>query len=136
MRRWILVGKLHRATVTNADLHYVGSITLDPELMAAVGILPWERVQVVDIDNGARLETYVIPGRPGAREVQLNGAAARLVQPGDKVIVMAYAWLDEEELRIHRPRVAILGEGNEILEVRELEPPLASPSEAYAESPK
>ncbi|EWT06153.1 aspartate alpha-decarboxylase [Intrasporangium chromatireducens Q5-1] len=83
-------GKIHRARVTAADLHYVGSITIDEDLLDAAGIESYERVQVVDIDNGARLETYTIPGARGSGEVQLNGAAARLVQPGDLVIVMAY----------------------------------------------
>ncbi|WP_330474600.1 aspartate 1-decarboxylase [Terrabacter sp. C0L_2] len=83
-------GKIHRARVTSADLHYVGSITVDEDLLDAARIESYERVQVVDIDNGARLETYTIPGRRGSGEVQLNGAAARLVQPGDLVIIMAY----------------------------------------------
>jgi aspartate 1-decarboxylase len=83
-------GKIHRARVTAADLHYVGSITIDEDLLDAAGIDVYERVQVVDIDNGARLETYTIPGARGSGEVQLNGAAARLVHPGDLVIVMAY----------------------------------------------
>jgi aspartate 1-decarboxylase len=83
-------GKIHRARVTAADLHYVGSITVDEALLEAAGIEPFERVQVVDIDNGARLETYTIAGKRGSGEVQLNGAAARLVHPGDLVIVMAY----------------------------------------------
>lgn len=83
-------GKIHRARVTAADLHYVGSITIDEDLLDAAGIESYERVQVVDIDNGARLETYTIPGARGSGEIQLNGAAARLVQPGDKIIVMAY----------------------------------------------
>ncbi|MCS6843190.1 MAG: aspartate 1-decarboxylase [Caldilineales bacterium] len=122
MLRNVLIAKIHRATVTAADLHYVGSITLDPELMELAGILPWERVQVVDIDNGNRLETYVIPGRRGAREVQLNGAAARLVAPGDKVIVMAYAWADMADLANHRPVVLLMGEGNQVRKVYRPDP--------------
>lgn len=123
MLRNVLVAKLHRLTVTSADVHYVGSISLDPELIELAGILPWERVQVVDVDNGNRLETYVIPGPRGAREVQLNGAAARLVAPGDKVIVMAYAWLDEQELARHRPVIVLMGEGNRVEKVYRPDPP-------------
>ena len=96
MRRRMMKSKIHRATVTSADLNYVGSISVDPALMSAADILEGEQVHVVDIDNGARLETYVIPGGPG--EICLNGAAARLVQPGDKVILMTYADFDEAEL--------------------------------------
>lgn len=93
--RTFLRAKIHRARVTSADLHYVGSITIDADLLAAAGIAEYEFVQVVDIDNGARLETYVIAGAPGSGVVQLNGAAARLVQVGDLVIVMAYEHTDE-----------------------------------------
>ena len=91
MFRTFLFAKIHRATVTAANVHYVGSITIDSELLAASGIRPYERVQVVDVDNGERLETYVIAGPPGSGAIELNGAAARLVQVGDKVIIMAYA---------------------------------------------
>ena len=122
MLRQVLLAKIHRATVTGADLNYVGSITLDPEVIEAAGILPWERVQVVDIDNGARLETYVIPGERGKREVQLNGAAARLVQRGDKVIIMAYGWLDGQELAGHRPTVVLIDEENNIHRVYRPDP--------------
>ncbi len=125
MLRQVLLAKIHRAVVTNTDLHYVGSITLDPRLMKAVGILPWERVQVVDVDNGARLETYVMEGVPGEGQVQLNGAAAHLVNKGDRVIIMAYALLTEEELAGHRPQVAFVDEYNQVKEVRELEPGLS-----------
>ena len=103
MRRRMLKSKIHRATVTGADLNYVGSITLDSGLMELADIREWEQVAVLDIDNGARFETYVIPGGPG--EVCLNGAAARLVQPGDKVIVITYADYEEAELDGYRPRV-------------------------------
>lgn len=89
MLRNFLTAKIHRAVVTATDLHYVGSITIDTVLLEAVGIQPWERVQVVDIDNGARLETYTIPGEAGRGEIQLNGAAAHLVKKGDRVIIMA-----------------------------------------------
>lgn len=122
MMRQVLLAKIHRATVTGADLNYVGSITLDPELIELAGILPWERVQVVDIDNGNRLETYVIPGVRGQREVQLNGAAARLVSPGDKVIVMAYGWLDDQELINHRPTVILMDAQNQVKEIYQPDP--------------
>jgi aspartate 1-decarboxylase len=97
MMRQFLLSKIHRAVVTAADLHYVGSITLDPVLMRAAELLPWEKVQIVDIENGARFETYVIPGQKDSGDVQLNGAAARLVQLGDHIIIMSYAWLSEEK---------------------------------------
>lgn len=104
--------KLHRATVTEANLHYVGSITLDPDLMEAGDLLPHEKVQVVNIDNGARLETYVIEGRRGSGEVCLNGAAARLVHPGDKVIVISYGTFTDAEARAHEPTVVFCDERN------------------------
>jgi aspartate 1-decarboxylase len=126
MMRNLLLSKIHRATVTGSDLNYVGSITIDQTLMAAAGILPWERVQVVDLNNGARLETYVIPGEAGKGDIQLNGAAARLVSKGDIVIIMAYGWLTEEELAVHKPKVVIVDENNTIQEVRIL-PPNPSP---------
>ncbi|MCB0228155.1 MAG: aspartate 1-decarboxylase [Anaerolineae bacterium] len=114
MLRNVLLGKIHRAVVTAADLNYVGSITVDPVLIEAAGMVLWERVQVVDVENGNRLETYIIPGTPGKGEIQLNGAAARLVSPGDHVIIMSYGLLSEEELATHRPRVVLVGEGNSI----------------------
>ena len=114
MLRQMLLGKIHRAVVTGADVNYVGSITVDPVLLEAAGILPYERVQVVDVENGARLETYTIPGTPGQGEIQLNGAAARLVAVGDHVIIMAYAMMNDEEAAAHRPRVVLVGEGNTI----------------------
>lgn len=103
MRRRMLKSKIHRATVTGADLHYVGSISLDPELMARADILENEQVCVLDIDNGARFETYAIAGAPG--EVCLNGAAARLVACGDRVIVLTYADYDDAELVGYAPRI-------------------------------
>ena len=105
MQRTLMKSKLHRATVTAADLHYMGSLTLDPELMEQADLLPHERVQVVDVTNGARLETYVIAGARGAGEVCVNGAAAHLVHPGDTVIVISYATYDEAEAAGHAPRV-------------------------------
>jgi len=110
--RTLMKSKLHRAVVTDANIDYMGSITLDPDLMAAADLLPHERVQVVDVDNGNRLETYVIAGTPGAREVCLNGAAARLVARGDRVIVISYATYTEEEARAHVPLVVLCGEDN------------------------
>lgn len=103
MRRRMMKSKVHRATVTGADLHYVGSISLDPVLMDAADIREWEQVSVLDIENGARFETYAIAGEPG--QVQLNGAAARLVQPGDRVIVITYADYEDAELDAFEPRV-------------------------------
>lgn len=103
MRRRMMKSKIHRATVTGADLHYVGSITLDPELMELADIREHEQVHVLDIDNGARFETYAIPGGPG--DCVLNGAAARLVHPGDRVIVITYADYEEAELEGFTPRV-------------------------------
>ncbi len=103
MHRRMMKSKIHRATVTDANLHYVGSITLDTDLMDKADLREWEQVHVVDIDNGARLETYVIPGGPG--DVCLNGAAARLVHPGDRIIVISYADYEEAELEGYQPRV-------------------------------
>ena len=103
MRRRMMKSKIHRATVTSADLNYVGSISIDPALMERADILEWEQVAVLDIDNGARFETYAIAGGPG--QVQLNGAAARLVHPGDRVIVITYGDYEEAELDGFEPRV-------------------------------
>lgn len=114
----LLKAKIHRATVTAADLHYEGSITVDRALMEAAGLLEHERVQVVDIDNGARLETYVIPGEPESGTICLNGAAARLVQPGDKVIIMAYTWVSAEEAQGFRPRVVLVDQANKVREIK------------------
>jgi aspartate 1-decarboxylase len=117
MQRQMLKSKIHRATVTDCDLHYAGSITLDPELMREADLLPSELVHVLDIDNGNRFETYVIEGRPGSREVQVNGAAARLVQRGDRVIIISYGTYSEDELARHEPRVVHVDAGNEIVRV-------------------
>jgi aspartate 1-decarboxylase len=105
MQRVMLKSKIHRATVTDCDLHYVGSITIDPELMGAADILELEQVQVLDIDNGARFVTYAITGEEGSGVIQINGAAARLVQRGDTIIVLSYAHYDQTELERHGPRV-------------------------------
>ena len=115
MRRTMLKSKIHRATVTGSDLNYVGSITVDGDLLDAADIREHELVHVLDIDNGARFETYTIAGRGGSGELQVNGAAARLVHTGDKVIVVSYASYEEAELDFHRPRVVHVGEANEIL---------------------
>jgi aspartate 1-decarboxylase len=114
MFRTMMKAKIHRATVTEANLNYVGSVTIDEEILERVDILPNEKVQIVNNNNGARLETYVIPGPRGSRTICLNGAAARLVQPGDKVIIISYALMSEEEIARHQPKIAIMGENNEI----------------------
>ncbi|MFC0549043.1 aspartate 1-decarboxylase [Kutzneria chonburiensis] len=105
MHRTLMNGKIHRATVTQADLHYVGSLTIDADLMAAADIVEGERVQIVDITNGARLETYAITGEPGSGVIGVNGAAAHLVHPGDLVIIITYAQVDDAERAHHKPRV-------------------------------
>src|SRR5213595_2252566 len=105
MQRVMLKSKIHRATVTDCDLHYVGSITIDPDLLEAADILEHEQVHVVDVDNGARFETYTIPGERGSGEICINGAAARLVHTGDTIIVISYAEYSEEELDSYVPRV-------------------------------
>jgi aspartate 1-decarboxylase len=113
----MLYAKIHRATVTQADLHYVGSLTVDRDLLDAAGLLPGERVDVVDIDNGNRLTTYVIEGERGSGTLCINGAAARLVAPGDKVIVIAYAAMDDAEARTFEPHVVFVDEHNRVVEV-------------------
>lgn len=117
----LLKGKIHCATVTEANLAYMGSITIDETLMQAAGILPNERVQVVDNNNGARLETYVIPGPKDSGVICLNGAAARLAQPGDIVIIMAYAFFTEDEAKAHQPTVVMVDAQNKIRDIRHLE---------------
>ena len=117
MQRHMLKSKIHRATVTGCDLHYVGSVTLDADLMRSADLLPGELVHVLDVDNGNRFETYVIEGEPGSGEVCVNGAAARLVHLGDRVIVVAYGVFDESELESHEPRVVHVDERNAIVQV-------------------
>lgn len=117
----MLKGKIHCATVTEANLQYMGSITIDEALMEEAGILPNERVQVVDNNNGARLETYTIPGQRGSGVICLNGAAARCVQPGDIVIIMAYSLFTEDEARSWKPKVVMVDDKNRIKEVRYVE---------------
>jgi aspartate 1-decarboxylase len=116
MRRTMCKSKIHRATVTDADLAYEGSITLDSTLMAAADLLEYEHVHVVNINNGARFETYVITGPADSGAVVLNGAAARLVQPGDKVIIMSYAGFDEAELEAFQPRGVLVDDQNRIVQ--------------------
>ena len=113
----MLKSKVHRATVTGSDLHYVGSITIDAELLEAADIREHEQVHVLDIDNGSRFETYTIAGEPGSGQVQVNGAAARLVHSGDKVIVISYAGYAEEELDQYEPVVVHVDAGNRIIDV-------------------
>ncbi|AQT78229.1 aspartate 1-decarboxylase [Mycolicibacterium litorale] len=117
MQRTMLGGKIHRATVTQADLHYVGSITIDAELMAAAGIVEGEQVHVVDITTGARLVTYAITGSPGSGVIGINGAAAHLVSPGNLVIIMSFLGLDEAEVAAHRSRVVHVDTANHIVAV-------------------
>ena len=118
MRRTMLKSKVHRATVTGSDLNYVGSITVDADLLEAADIREHEQVHVVDVDNGARFETYTIAGTPGTGEIKINGAAARLVHTGDTVIVISYASYDERELDRYEPKVVHVKAGtNEIITV-------------------
>ncbi|MFF2449977.1 aspartate 1-decarboxylase [Neobacillus sp. NPDC058068] len=124
MFRTMMNGKIHRATVTEANLNYVGSITIDEDILDAVGMIANEKVQIVNNNNGARLETYIIPGERGSGVICLNGAAARLVQKGDIVIIISYAIVPEEKLAAHNPRVAIMDENNRIKELINKEPAL------------
>ena len=125
----MLKSKIHRATVTGCDLHYVGSITIDRDLLDAADIREFEQVAVVDVDNGARFETYTIAGEPARREITVNGAAARLVHSGDTIIVISYAGYSAEELARYEPRVVHVGANNEILQVdHEVAALLASPA--------
>lgn len=129
MRRTLFKGKIHRATVTEANLNYMGSITVDAELLRAADILPYEMVQVVNVTTGARFETYAIAGPPGSGVVCLNGGAARLAHPGDVVILITYALVEDHELPHFRPRVVFVDAQNRITEVRECDPvsPWAAP---------
>lgn len=122
MHRRMLKGKIHRATVTGADVEYEGSVTLDATLMAAADILPYEAVSIWDVTNGARFDTYAIPGRPDSGVVCINGAAARLVSVGDLVIIASFAEMDDAEARIHRPLNVFVDERNRIMETREERP--------------
>ena len=117
----MLKGKIHRAVVKQAELNYVGSITIDPKLMEAAGILEYEQVQIVDVENGNRFETYTIDGEPGSGMICLNGAAARQVQVGDHVIIMAYCQMDTNEAKEHKPKVVFVDEENHISRVSNYE---------------
>ena len=123
MFRTMLGGKIHRATVTEADLNYVGSITIDQDLLDAAGICVNEKVQIVNNNNGARLETYTIPGERGSGVICLNGAAARLVQKGDIVIIMTYVLMSNEEAKNHAPKVVLVNEQDKIRGIIHYEPP-------------
>ena len=116
MRRRMMKSKIHRATVTDANLHYVGSITVDRDLMEAADLYEYEQVAVVDVDNGARLETYVIEGPPGSGSICLNGAAARLVSPGDKVIIISYADYEQADLEHYAPTIVHVDTANETVD--------------------
>lgn len=124
MFRTMMKAKIHRAQVTEANLNYVGSVTIDEDILNQVDILPNEKVQIVNNNNGARLETYVIPGEKGSGIVCLNGAAARLVQKDDIVIIIAYALVPNDSLATFKPKVAIMNENNKIVQLIEEEPPL------------
>jgi aspartate 1-decarboxylase len=114
MKRTLLKSKIHRATVTDASLHYEGSITIDPVLMQAANICEWEQVDVYDINNGNRLTTYAIAGTPGSGTVCLNGAAARLVHVGDLVIICSYAEFNDQERQTHTPKIILVNDQNQI----------------------
>lgn len=122
MYRTMMKGKLHRARITEANLNYVGSITIDEDLLDAVDMLPNEKVQIVNNNNGARFETYIIPGKRGSGVICVNGAAARLVQEGDVIIIISYALVSEEEVKDFSPKVAIMNEENKIVEMIDHEP--------------
>ena len=117
----MLKGKIHRAVVKQAELNYVGSITVDPELMEAAGIYEYELVQIVDVENGNRFETYTIAGEPGSGMICLNGAAARQVQVGDHVIIMCYCQMLSEEVKEHKPKVVFVDDENKIAKVSSYE---------------
>lgn len=122
MLRMMLNSKIHRATVTQADLNYVGSITIDQDLLDEVGMLPNEKVHVVNNNNGARFETYIIAGERGSGVICVNGAASRLVQKGDIVIILTYGYVMDENARSHKPTVAIMDENNKVREIIHYEP--------------
>ena len=115
MLRQFLNSKIHRATVTDANLNYVGSITIDEEFLELSGIMEWEKVEILNINNGERFQTYVIKGKRGSKCFCLNGAAARKAQPGDTIIIVTYADLTPEEIKTHKPTIVQVGEGNEIV---------------------
>jgi len=122
MFRHMMKSKIHRATVTEANLNYIGSVTIDEDLMDLVDIVPDEKVQIVNNNNGERFETYVIPGPRGSGVICLNGAAARLVQPGDKVIIIAYGLVPEDRVKYHKPKIAIMDDHNRPVKLMAEEP--------------
>jgi aspartate 1-decarboxylase len=131
MQRTMLKSKVHRATVTDSDLHYVGSITIDPDLLEAADIREFEQVAIVDVDNGARFETYTIAGERGSGEMKVNGAAARLVHRGDTIIVISYGTYDPDDLEHYHPRVVHVDEHNQIISIdSEVATLLAAPTPA------
>jgi len=119
LQRPMMIAKIHRATVTQADLHYVGSITVDADLLAAADLIPGQQVDVVDVTNGSRLTTYVIPGEAGSGQICINGAAAHLVNPGDIVILIAYGTLSDADARTFLPHVVFVDAANRIVSVNE-----------------
>ena len=121
MLRQFMLGKIHRCTVTRADLDYIGSVTIDPILMEAAGFLENEKVEIYNITNGSRLATYAIPGTPGEGEVGINGAAAHLVKAGDLVIVASYGWLASDEIKAHVPKVVFVNSKNQIVSINKQE---------------
>ncbi|GHD02560.1 aspartate 1-decarboxylase [Zhihengliuella salsuginis] len=128
MKRTMFKSKIHRATVTQADLHYVGSVTVDSDLLDAADILPGELVHIVDVTNGARLETYTIAGERGSGVIGINGAAAHLITPGDTVILISYAEMETAEARAYTPRVVHVNADNEMIELG------SDPAEAVSDS--
>ncbi|MCO1338558.1 aspartate 1-decarboxylase [Kocuria polaris] len=128
MKRTMFKSKIHRATVTQADLHYVGSVTVDSDLLDAADILPGELVHIVDVTNGARLETYTIAGERGSGVIGINGAAAHLINPGDTVILISYAEMETAEARTYTPRVVHVNKANEMIELG------SDPAEAVMDS--
>ncbi|MBO0884939.1 MAG: aspartate 1-decarboxylase [Mycobacterium sp.] len=134
MLRTMMTSKIHRATVTHADLHYVGSVTVDADLLDAADLREGEKVCIVDIDNGARLETYVIAGQRGSGVLGINGAAAHLIHPGDLVILIAYGLLNEREVAEYQPRVVFVGPGNRLLDTGN--DPAAAPANSGLRNPR
>ena len=118
MQLEFLYSKIHRATVTDANLNYVGSITIDEALLKAANMREWQKVEILDVNNGERFQTYIIKGKAGSGEICLNGAAARKVQKGDKVIIVTYGQFEEKELQNHKPTIVIVDENNKILETK------------------
>lgn len=117
MKRIMFKSKIHRATITQAELHYEGSLTIDTELMDAADLLPYEKVSIVNINNGERLETYIIPGERGSKTICLNGAAARKGAVGDRIIIISYATMSEDEARTYKPTIVLVNEKNDIIEL-------------------